>query len=74
MPPPTFEDRLKLLDYFGKKCSLSSDIIKFGLIPLLKDGMSGADVENICREEAIKNMRLILEQEENNNTCSNNNL
>jgi ATP-dependent 26S proteasome regulatory subunit len=67
VPPPSHGTRIKLLDYFGKKCSLSLDVIEATLVPLLKDGMSGAEVENICREEAIRKMRLILEDIGNNN-------
>lgn len=51
--PPTAEDRRALLQYFGTKAQLASDVIDDLLQNHTWEGMSGADVENVCKEAAV---------------------
>lgn len=56
VPLPSPSERIQLVNYFGLKCSLSlQDIEEVAL--QTKDGMSGADVENLCRERAMARLR-----------------
>ena len=56
VPPPNENERIQLLHYFAKKYSLSSEVIdlmRHGQ-QFNKENISGADVENICLQEAMK--------------------
>lgn len=55
--PPNAAERELLLGYFAAKCGLpvttSGVQAVRGLQARLKDGMSGAEIENICKEAAL---------------------
>ncbi len=53
IPPPNAEDRVKLLEYFLTKARLPMTLID-ELKWKLYEGMSGAQIENLCKEEAMK--------------------
>ena len=53
-------NRIKLLHHFAKKCQLSSDSIET-LHSTLREGMSGAEIENICKEEVLRQFRTKIE-------------
>lgn len=63
IPPPDKLERKDLLHYFCKKCFLFDEDIGSSendsnrlieeLEQELKEGMSGADIENLCREKAM---------------------
>ena len=60
VPPPTQTEKTQLLDYFAKRCRLSEvdvasirDSETFG-----RKGISGADVESMCKEYLIASARL----------------
>ena len=61
MPPPNPQERLELLTYFAKKCKLYSDddgssggAVFERLKASLREGMSGAEIENLCREASLQ--------------------
>ena len=60
--PPSENERLQLLRYFCEKFSLP-DQIEVDLRTKLIDNMSGADIENLCREESMKIIRTKIESE-----------
>lgn len=56
--PPNASERQLLLQYFTAKCGLRDDTAAGAraikeLQVRLKDGMSGAEIENICKEAAL---------------------
>ena len=53
VPLPTSNERLKLLHYFATKCAVSSSHMET-LQLSLKEGMSGADVENIVKMDMMR--------------------
>jgi SpoVK/Ycf46/Vps4 family AAA+-type ATPase len=53
VPLPSYEDLVQLLEYFARKLQLNQGW-KSSLESRLFVGQSGADVENICREEKMK--------------------
>jgi len=59
VPSPSLEDQIKILHFFARKSSLSSENIE-KIIPLLKDGISGAEIENLVKEESMKIMKDII--------------
>ncbi len=50
---PNAADRVRLLQYFMEKNKLSLDIWLAGMSDQLWEGMSGAEIENLCKEQAI---------------------
>lgn len=52
VPLPNEEERTLILKHFAKKCKLD-DVSLDSLLLKLKDGMSGAEIENLCREEVL---------------------
>ena len=56
---PKAEDRLLLLRYYCRRSNLSGEEIE-KLSLQLTDGMSGADIENICREATMSKLRNII--------------
>jgi transitional endoplasmic reticulum ATPase len=57
--PPNESERVQLLQYFGSKFGLQQHVIDC-LNALTKDGMSGADIENLCREAGMNVIRRML--------------
>jgi ATP-dependent 26S proteasome regulatory subunit len=55
VPTPNAAERQQLLEYFARKCRLGAAEVA-RLAALLKDGMSGAEVENLCREASLKGL------------------
>jgi SpoVK/Ycf46/Vps4 family AAA+-type ATPase len=53
VPLPDAHERALLLQYFATKCHLDAN----SLAPLLREGMSGADIENLCREATLQRHR-----------------
>jgi transitional endoplasmic reticulum ATPase len=53
IPPPNQHDRRKLLEYFLSKSNLSTSLTD-SLEGLLYDGISGAQIENIVKEEVMR--------------------
>lgn len=60
VPPPTLEEMKEMIIYFGNKYQLSPSCTQHLLQHSLKEGMSGADVENLCREAGMKRIREII--------------
>lgn len=63
MPLPNPAERLELLNYFAKKCGLLRDGATEASAELkekLKEGMSGAEVENLCREATLEKHRALM--------------
>ena len=56
VPAPDVATQYLLLDYFAKKCSIPQQKIT-QLQGNLKIGLSGADVENLCREAQLETIR-----------------
>lgn len=56
VPQPDHKNKIKLLYHFGGKCNLSNKLIE-SLQLNLKDNMSGAEIENICKEQVIQQFR-----------------
>ncbi len=56
VPAPTFEERLMILKIFTKEMPLGADV-NLNEIATKTDGFSGADLENYCREAAIRALR-----------------
>lgn len=59
VPPPTLDDMRRMINYFGNKYQLSSSI-QFHLQQSIQEGMSGADVENLCREAGMKRIHEVI--------------
>ena len=59
VPLPDAATRSALLAYFAGKCQVGEARVT-QLAALLKEGQSGADIENLCREEQVAQMRRIL--------------
>lgn len=60
MPCPTLDEKRKILSYFAKKFQLTDEVcesIKYSL----HGDMSGAEVENLCREAGMNVIRKIVE-------------
>jgi len=63
VPLPNATERRLLLDYFAKKCGLLEDgatVASGELVQKLKDGMSGAEIENVCREATLEKHRALM--------------
>ena len=62
VPLPTFDERLKLLEYFAEKCNLSEESYQKirSSDKFLREELSGAEVENLCREEVMLSARVML--------------
>eukprot|EP01041_Mallomonas_annulata_P004596 gene4596-9132_t len=60
VPCPNENDRIALLEYFCRRSGLSDGNIQNDLKTSLRAGMSGADVENVCREAAMSCLRDIV--------------
>lgn len=60
VPLPSAEEKELLLRYFSKRCKLESeDFERILKSPgFNRNGMSGADIENICREAVISNLKI----------------
>ena len=63
VPPPSLEDQNKILQFFANKSSLPHENIE-ALIKCLRVGMSGAEIENLCKESALKIMNQIINTEQ----------
>ena len=61
VPLPTSTERLKLLHYFATKCAVSSSHMET-LQLSLKEGMSGADVENVVKMDMMRLARSNLNE------------
>ena len=59
VPAPDESTQRSLLRYFAARSQLPQENIA-ELLTLLRTGMSGADVENLCREEAMRLLRARL--------------
>ena len=59
VPPPNKVEREELLLYFAARCGLSAEAVAdIRASPgFKKEGLSGADVENICKERFVSNIR-----------------
>jgi ATP-dependent 26S proteasome regulatory subunit len=55
VPPPDASERLQLLGYFARKCALDADTVQ-SLTARLREGMSGAEVGNLCREATVQKL------------------
>lgn len=62
VPPPNKDEKMLLLQYFCRKCQLLDDdyerILKCN--GFQKEDMSGADVENLCREEVMARAQRVV--------------
>lgn len=59
VPSPSLEDQEKILQFFASKSSLSTQNIH-NLRPFLILGISGAEIENLVKEETLKVMNQII--------------
>ena len=59
VPPPSDLDRTALAANFCSRFSLDAPSAT-AVTARLRDGMSGADVENLCREAAMANIRVLV--------------
>ena len=60
VPPPDYDERIKILEVHTKRMPLAKDV-SLKKIALMTDDYSGADIENLCREAG---MQAIREQKE----------
>ena len=60
VPLPSLHEKELLLRYFSKRCCLNSEDVETILTSMAfnREGMSGADIENICREVVISNFNI----------------
>ena len=63
--PPNEENQIKLVDYFSSKFKLNSDQTAT-VKKSLKSNISGAEIENLCREQMMNLLRDRLNQTERN--------
>ncbi len=63
VPIPSHTDMLKMINYFGQKYGLSFEV-REELKMKLKEGMSGADVENLCREGGMDKIKEVVLSEQ----------
>lgn len=64
VPLPDEKERILLLNYFAKKCGLlSPGAAEAGedLAQRLREGMSGAEIENMCREATLERHRSLMQ-------------
>ena len=64
VPLPNANERVLLLNYFAKKCGLlgeGSTEASEELLLKLKEGMSGAEIENLCREATLDLHRKLMQ-------------
>ena len=61
VPLPDDTTRRELLHYFAGKCKIDPTRVK-QLENSLREGQSGADIENLCREEQVAAMRTVLRE------------
>lgn len=54
--PPNQVERLEILEYFCNKFALPLNVSRM-LSDRLREGMSGADIEILCREESMKALK-----------------
>jgi SpoVK/Ycf46/Vps4 family AAA+-type ATPase len=59
VPPPDVATQLQLLQYFAGQSSLPAQSVQT-MQAQLREGLSGAEVENLCREEAMRLLRIKL--------------
>jgi SpoVK/Ycf46/Vps4 family AAA+-type ATPase len=59
--PPNEENQIKLVDYFSSKFKLNSDQTE-SVKRSLKSNISGAEIENLCREQMMNLLRDRLNQ------------
>ena len=59
VPPPSHDEKILLLNYFAKRCRLSEDDVMSirDSDSFKRKGMSGADVEGMCKERVIASTR-----------------
>lgn len=58
VPLPNSEERVLILEYFAKKCDLVGEALDtLRTMVQSKQGLSGADIENICREAILQRLR-----------------
>jgi ATP-dependent 26S proteasome regulatory subunit len=62
VPGPDTATQIALLNYFASRCNLPAETVT-SLQAELREGMSGADVENVCREAGMTLLRTQLEKE-----------
>jgi SpoVK/Ycf46/Vps4 family AAA+-type ATPase len=65
VPPPNKDEKILLLKYFCRKCELLDDDYERILTceGFQKEDMSGAEVENLCREEVMARAQRNLPEE-----------
>lgn len=56
IPSPNEEERVLILDYYLKRYDVEGRCDREKLIGCLFDGMSGAEIENLCKNEIIRQM------------------
>ncbi len=64
VPLPSTAERIQLLTYFAKKCGLLRDGATEAseeLLLKLREGMSGAEIENLCREATLDLHRKLMQ-------------
>ena len=61
VPLPDAATREALLEFFAGKCNVKKNRMT-ELQALLREGQSGADIENLCREEQVSEMRHLLRE------------
>lgn len=59
VPPPSHSERELLLLYFASRCRLSELCVQSirSSAPFGREAVSGADIENMCKERFISNIR-----------------
>jgi len=59
VPTPSMEDMQELVLYFGRRYGLSVSAQE-NIRIVLREGMSGADVENLCREAGMQRVKSMI--------------
>ena len=62
VPAPNESTRQQLMQYFSSKCLLTESETR-RVHSKLREGMCGADVENLCREARLERIRLEVNKE-----------
>jgi len=68
IPPPTEEEAIELIKYFTNKCQLNCDWSVVASRYWI--GSSGAEIENICREQKLKEISLLIQNIESSSVSS----